>query len=204
MDTLVIHPTSTAQWHALVNEAESMCHARLGEELESYLVFLLMRYLNAADIANSVLALEYLQTAEMTGKLRTEQLRDVGDKCLLYSGLFPGRAQRRRVSISYYVDLGIAAYQLLASSFADMRAQMYQTISTRFVALMDVLQATREVHNLQSSLQPLEAMELWNDTNSPHARATLALYSNGFPVKTVQPTIEPALYARTKHTPYAH
>ncbi|ALG66800.1 hypothetical protein [Beggiatoa leptomitoformis] len=204
MDTLVLHPTSTAQWHALVNEAESMCHARLGEELESYLVFLLMRYVNAADIANSVLAVEYLQTAEMTGKLRADQLRDVGDKCLLYSGLFPGRAQRRRVNISYYVDLGVSAYGVLADSLADMRATLYEALSARFVALMDVLQATREVNTHKPCLQPLDAMDLWSDTNSPHALATLALYSNGFPVKTTQPQPDSTLYARFKNKPHTH
>ena len=44
MAKLVIQPTSTAQWHALVSEAESAASCVLNEDLESYLVFLLMRF----------------------------------------------------------------------------------------------------------------------------------------------------------------
>ena len=110
MESLVIQPSATAQWHALVGEAEQACATRLGEELESYLVFLLMRYTESPEIANSVLALDYLHSMEAIGHLRETQLREVGDKCLLYSGLFPARAERRRVNSSYYVKLGMGAY----------------------------------------------------------------------------------------------
>jgi len=34
---LQLHPTSTAQWHALILEAQSSCTTFLQEELESYL-----------------------------------------------------------------------------------------------------------------------------------------------------------------------
>lgn len=193
MNTLITYPTELAQWHALINEAEQACATRLDEELQSYLVFLLMRYIGATQLPDSVLALDYLNSLESSGQLRAEQLRAVGDKCLLYSGLFPGRAERRRVRISYYVELGISAYGVLATTLAGLKAQIFQQLSERFVGLMDILQMTRELGQAPVTLQPLQAIELWNDTGSAHALATLACYTHALPVKTAAYHAAPTL-----------
>jgi hypothetical protein len=183
MESLVIQPSATAQWHALVGEAEQACATRLGEELESYLVFLLMRYTDSPEIANSVLALDYLHSMEAIGHLRETQLREVGDKCLLYSGLFPTRAERRRVNSSYYVKLGMGAYSALATALAQLKAKLFEDLSQQFVKLMDVLQTMRELGSGQPCLQPLQAMELWTETGSAHALQNLAQYTNASPVQ---------------------
>lgn len=183
MNTLVIQPTVTAQWQALVHEAEQVCHTHLGEELQSYLVFLLMHYTKASELSSSVLALEYLSSMEAHGQVRHERLREVGDKCLLYAGLFPGQAERRRVRISYYVNIGVNAYALLASSLVGMRARIFNELSYQFVLLMDVLQAARELGTDVPALQPLQAIELWNDTGSQHAFVTLSRYTQAMPIK---------------------
>jgi len=183
MESLVIQPSATAQWHALVGEAEQACATRLGEDLESYLVFLLMRYTESPEIANSVLALDYLHSMEAIGHLRETQLREVGDKCLLYSGLFPARAERRRVNSSYYVKLGMGAYAALATALAQLKAKLFEDLSQQFVKLMDVLQTMRELGNGKPCLQPLQAMELWTETGSAHALQNLAQYTNASPVQ---------------------
>jgi len=198
MNTLVIHPTATAQWYSLIQEAEHACHAQLGEELQSYLVFLLMRYASASDLAATVIALDYLSTFETQGHLRQQQLREVGDKCLLYSGLFPGRAERQRVRISYYVAVGKSAYTILAHSLAGVKSQIFESLSYQFVLLMDVLQATRELDSAQPALQPLAAMELWSDTDSQHALATLSRYTQGTPIKTPLPLPKPIIHGHDK------
>src|SRR6185312_5855189 len=105
MNTLILQPTATADWQTLIKEAEVASHHPLGEDLESYLVFLLIRFMKKAEMANSVLALEFLHSLELAGRVQADQLRDVGDKCLLFAGLFPGRAERRRVRISYFVEM---------------------------------------------------------------------------------------------------
>lgn len=183
MDKLVIQPTELAQWHTLIHEAEGICHTQLGEELQSYLVFLLIRYTTHSELADAILALEYLNSWQSSGKVHEEQLRDVGDKCLLYSGLFPGYAQRRRVKISYYVNLGISAYNSLALSLAGVKAKIFNKLSEQFILLMDILHAIREVNTDKPALQPLQAIELWHDTGSAHAFLTLSRYTQAIPVK---------------------
>jgi hypothetical protein len=182
METLVLNPSATAQWHALINEAEQLCAAHLDEDLQSYLVFLLMRHSNTTEMAHSVMALEYLDSLDTHGQLRETQLRDVGDKCLLFSGLFPEHAQKRRVRVSYYVNLGVSAYATVSASLAGVRARLFAELSHHFVGLMDILQATREVNSAQALLSPLQALELWQDTGSRHALQTLSLYTKGTPV----------------------
>ena len=89
MSHLILQPTETAQWHTLVKEAENNSHLMLGEELESYLVFLLVRFTAKPEIAKSVLGLDFLHCAQVTGYQKHDELREVGDKCLLIAGLSP-------------------------------------------------------------------------------------------------------------------
>ncbi|MDH5614154.1 MAG: hypothetical protein OEY35_03885, partial [Gammaproteobacteria bacterium] len=114
MTQLVLHPTPEAQWQALVSEAALVADCRLDQDMESYLVFLLMRFTSRPEMAERVMALDYLESLNSTGSQRYDQLRDVGDQCLLYSGLFPAHARRKRVSIDYYVGMGRTAYHQLS------------------------------------------------------------------------------------------
>jgi len=169
MEKLVLHPTETSQWHALVNDAQLACQMRLNEDLESYLVFLLMRFSSQADVTSSVLAVDFLNGVQSGGQGRYEKLRDVGDKSLLFSGLFPGLAERKRVKISYFVDLGQSAYGTLSTEVSHDIAKLYADLCRRFVPLMDVLQVMRDMSSDNPQILPSSAQELWADTNSQYA-----------------------------------
>ena len=103
---LVVEPTEIAGWQTLVHDAQQASLLELTEELESYLVYMLMRFAGQPELVASVLALEFLENIDAMGTEQRDALRDVGDKCLLFSGLFPGRAKKCRVRVSYFVDLG--------------------------------------------------------------------------------------------------
>lgn len=173
MDPLILQPTSTAQWHSLVNEAICTSGVHLSEELESYLVFMLMRYTENPHISNGMLAIDYLQSQQSTGKVRRVALQDVGDKCLLFSGLFPGLASSRQVRVSYFVKLGQSAYCILSHLERGGLSPLYYSLSEDFVPLMDVLQAFRSFEENKPLLSPIEALELWSDTQSEGAFRTL-------------------------------
>lgn len=179
MNRIILQPTATAQWLALVKEAENSSHLVLPEDLESYLVFLLVRFTAKSDIAKSVVGLEYLQSTQSAGQKQQEALRDIGDKCLIISGLFPGRAQRRRVRISYFVHIGQNAYIELSVYCQQQLSDLYKSLSKDFVSLMDVLHVVRELSSETSRLTPLQAEELWHDTASPHALSILRQYTKG-------------------------
>lgn len=165
MEKLVINPTSTAQWHALVNDASFKCNTQLTEEIESYVVFLLMRFQGESKIGGSIIALELLEGLN---------LQAVGDKCLLFSGLFPGQAQKRRVRISYYVKAGQTAYsQLSNTSHTEGLQSLFGNLCEQFVSIMDVMHSMRELAPDTRALDLMQAEELWQDTKSQSAFNTL-------------------------------
>jgi len=105
----------------------------------------------------------------------------VGDQCLLFSGLFPRRAERRRVRVSYYVKLGRSAYQNLADSLSKT-ADLFTLLAEEFIAAMDTLQAIRVLGQQTTGLLPVQAYELWQDTASRQAYAELVRQTGGEPV----------------------
>lgn len=143
MNQLILHPTDISQWYALVNEAQVATSHLLNESTESYLVFLLMRFSQGPKLIESVVALDFLESMHKPRKLRADVLRDVGDKSLLFCGLFPGLAERRRVSLSYFSDMGQAAYLTVSELQDDQTADLYLQLSVEFLTLQQVLQAMR-------------------------------------------------------------
>jgi hypothetical protein len=169
MERLVLNPTPQSQWYALVSEARLLSTITLSEDLESYLVFLLMRFSKDPDIARSIFAQDYLNNIHKVNKENQQALRDIGDKCLLFSGLFPNNAKRRRVRISYYVKLGQSAYSSLSNVPHNQLAELFSKLGNCFVNLMDVLHAIRALDKNQKVLDLLDAYELWSDTKSEQA-----------------------------------
>jgi hypothetical protein len=172
MQDIVTYPTSLAQWQALINEATVDAHIRLNEDLESYLVFLLMRFSTKPEIAKSVLAIDFLSAFSDNAPDRSGQLQLVGDKCLLLAGLFPGRAERKHVRISYFIHLGQSAYSSLSSVSTPSWAPLFNALSDAFVPLTDILLTARSLNQVPA-LTPLQAEELYSDTHSSVAKRTL-------------------------------
>ena len=142
MKRLILNPTDVSQWHSLVLDACGHCHAILPEDIESYLVFMLMRHTQNAQLSSTIVALEYLESYQYIGSYRTDSLRTVGDKCLLLSGLFPDLAERRRVNIAYYVAIGKSAYYHLAHEGSQT---LFENLYLQFEPMQEVLQAMRHL-----------------------------------------------------------
>lgn len=183
MDKIIVDPTATSQWNTLVAEASNFNNKNLSPELESYLVFLLMRFTSAPEIADSIVAINLLESAHQNKTQQQQTLRDIGDTCLLFTGLFPGRAQKRRLRISYYVKIGQTAYMSLSSNFKNNScANLFAALGEQFVTLMETLQAMREIDGTQLALDPMQAEEVWHDTGSSHALKTLEKFTSTRPM----------------------
>lgn len=188
MSPLVLQPTPAAQWAALLEEAQQVTTRHLKDDLASYLLLVLMRFMSQPEMAGRVLALDYLEGLNASGSARLDRLRDVGDLCLLYSGLFPQRAKHRRVRLGYYVDMGRTAYLEVAGQVRGAAADLFGRLAHGFVSLMDVLQATRTVNGAASVMTPLDAFELWEDTASPGARQALRAVTTATPLISPRPS----------------
>jgi hypothetical protein len=175
---LLLGSTPTALWQGIIHEAEMQCTIKLREEIESYLVFLLMRYMDKPQLLHHIMATEFMGALQENRRKQQILFQEVGDKCLLFSGLFPQIAEKRFVKISYFVEMGQSAYFTLSKKSNDL----YGMLSKQFVPLMDILQSIRSSENF-TDLMPLEAYELWNDTGSQRAFYRLKTYTQAIPKK---------------------
>lgn len=142
MDTTPLREGSQlALWQELVIDGEQQVGTRLAEPVESYLVFVLMRHLRDGALAGRILALEWLQAMDQVGRLRADALRDVGDRCLLVAGMYPGLAERRRVTPAYFAELGRGAYLGVAEAARNGYADLFAQLADAFRQMVQVLAA---------------------------------------------------------------
>lgn len=178
--SLILQSSALAQWHALVAEARQSSSIALSEDLESYLVFLLMRFTKDPNIVHNTLALEFLENVNKNRNENLQNLRNVGDKCLLFSGFFPGKTKHCRVKISYYVTLGQMAYSSISESHRYQLSSLFGKLSEHFVGLMDILHYIRELTPNNYHLDLIESTELWQEVKSEHALKKLRRATQGF------------------------
>ena len=105
-----------------------------------------MRYTNNAELGADIVALDYQHSAACEGWHQKIILRDIGDKCLIYTGLFPGYAQIRHVGTGYFINIGQSAYGRLSELHTQLERDLYATLSHNFTHLTDVLQSARKIH----------------------------------------------------------
>lgn len=139
-------PTKIAEWQALVVEARSLLGYRFDESIEHYLVITLDHFTNKNGISSVLLAQDYLTSINLESRIGVQQLRTVGDECLLLSGLFPERALHKNVTLNYFITLGKNAYHTVAiKPIPELSCDLFLQLSHDFVGLMDVLNAMRFV-----------------------------------------------------------
>jgi len=171
--SLLTSETPLGLWHEVIKSAENRCAIVLNDDLEVYLISLLMRYSNKPEVAQQVFAKNYLEALHRHDRQRHLYLQTVGDQCLLYAGLFPQQAERHHVKVTYFVDLGRAAYSTISKTANDL----FWILALQFVALMDVLQSIPE----KPVLLPLEAYEQWKKLDSQRALQILREYTKALP-----------------------
>lgn len=146
--------SQTALWHSLVRDAEQRAARCLGDELESYLVFTLMRHQRDAQLGDRTIAFEWLDTLLASGRRREQGLRDVGDGCLLIAGLYPQQAQHRRVSLSYFQDIGSEAYRHLGDCASGGLETLFHRLAQAFAELVRVLFEVRRLAGDPACIEP--------------------------------------------------
>lgn len=175
MNNLLTSPTSLCLWHEVIKHAENRCAVSLKEDLEAYLVSLLMRYINKPEVVKQIFAKTFLEALEAALSQRQVSMQHVGDQCLLFAGLFPRAAEKKHVKINYFVNLGRSAYSVVSTVPDDL----FSSLALKFVVLTDVLQSIRQYHDLL----PLEAYDQWNELGSQRALKILREFSSGTPLK---------------------
>lgn len=101
-------------WHKLVVEAEIESKVMLSENVESYLVFMLIRQTQQKYNFRDAVTLDLLGSMQKFGEQKEDNLRIMADKCILIAGLFPNQAKKHLVKVSYFIKVASAGYGLIA------------------------------------------------------------------------------------------
>lgn len=168
--SLLTNTTSVVLWQEVIKNAEDRCSIALKDELEAYLISLMIRFTNKPEVVNKIIATAFLDALQARERERHLSLQQVGDQCLIFAGLFPKAAEKRLVKINYFVDLGRSSYAAISYKTNDL----FGSLALQFVVLMDVLQCVRGC----SDLLPLEAYEQWTQVGSQRALKMMQEYAN--------------------------
>lgn len=150
MTLISVLPNSIAGWYKLVNDAQNQSNIILDLELENYLINLLQQYLTNAEITNNLLSFEFLNSINSSIVKRENKLRETGDKCLVIAGLFPGYAEKRNISVDYFLTIGQSAYSYLSMNQRSELRKLFYTISDNFNNLTLVLNSIEKIKNKNS------------------------------------------------------
>ena len=141
------------QWYILIKQAIAARGYRFDDSIESYLMLTLEHFTRQNNLAHGVIALDLLNSLQLMGRQRSDQLRQVGDECLLLSGLFPERVHKKNVSLDYLIGMGQQAYSILGdhTSTATNNSELFNKLSQHFIGLMDVLHVMRHLSSTQNT-----------------------------------------------------
>jgi len=145
MPLLKTGPSEIAQWHQLVLDAESHAECYLNESLENYVVMTLFSYTRETKLTSVALAIEFLNSLRNNTSYNLQKLRDVGDHCLILSGLFPQIVRKKNVNDDYLMNMGKEAYYNL--SFAPIQwhldSQLFYQLFENFKDVTKILRSMR-------------------------------------------------------------
>lgn len=178
---LTSDPASEAEWRLLLGEAEALTGIILDRETGDYLIQLLIRIATQPRLLAGLLVLDRL-TEQAAGSSRLAHLRDIGDQCLLYAGLFPQQAAERNVRVSHFISLGRTAYRQ-ADELMEGRS-VFGRLCEGFLGLLELLHAMRELRIGSVDLSLLHAFELWDDTGSDRALHHIRSFTSAIPVRS--------------------
>lgn len=145
MKSLILFPTDTSQWYNLILEAESKTQIHLHVDTESYLVFLLMRSSRSTIWLDSLVGQELLQALQHKGQKQKQMLVEIGDKSLLFSGMFPGHAEKKKIDPMYFVTIGQIAYASVGSFPDEPKYKLFHDLSENFQSLSKLLLTVRDI-----------------------------------------------------------
>ena len=165
-----------------VTTAVSNQGVALSEEGRGYLTDLLVRSAKAETHfqgeAPTTLAELHLQAAHSERGHALSLYRRLGDRALFIAGWFSESLERRAVGLSYYTDMGEAAYDRVAglASSSPLRdwTELFGELARRFGECVGVVAEVSEGDDEPQDSDVLRLYELWQKTRSPYAARRLA------------------------------
>ena len=168
-EALLRNESPVEYFRELVETAIEHQHLAVRELTSFYLVNLLAGFTHlerspAAD--DEALGVRLAQALQTAGAAQRDGLRKVGDLSLFISGFFSDSLNRRLVDVDYYIQLGERAYGSLARRGDPALGEVYDELSEKFTAMVDILTEVSAHTALTSDTDVLRLYERWMRTRS--------------------------------------
>jgi hypothetical protein len=177
-EALVRHESPTEYFRDLVESALKRQNLEARQLTSFYLVNLLTGFVHfdrsATPLEEEALGIRLVKAMQAAGIRQRDELRQVGDLSLFMSGFFADNLARGPVDIDYYISLGECAYGSLARHGDDTFGDVFDELSEKFTAFVDVLSEVSENGALASNADLLRLYERWLRTRSRRSGELLA------------------------------
>jgi hypothetical protein len=177
-EALVRNESPAEYFRDLVDAAMKRQHLAVRELTSFYLVNLLTGFVHfdrtAAPPEDEALGIRFVKALQAAGARQRDELRHVGDLSLFIAGFFADSLTRGLVDIDYYMSLGEYAYGSLARQGDASFSDVFDELSGKFAAFVDVLGEVSERSALGSNADLLRLYERWLRTRSRRSGELLA------------------------------
>lgn len=177
-EALVRNESPVEYFRELVELAMKRQHLAAGERTSFYLVNLLTGFVHfdrsATPPEDEALGVRFVRALHAAGVRQRDELRQIGDRSLFISGFFADSLARGLVDVDYYIYLGEYAYGSLARQGDGTFGDVFDELSGKFAAFVDVLGEVSERSALASNADLLRLYERWLRTRSPRSGELLA------------------------------
>lgn len=169
-EALVKTQSPAEYFRELVESAMHNQHVSANELTSFYVVNLLAAFVHldrspaAGD--DEALGVRLARAMQAAGMAQRDALRKVGDVSLFVSGFFADSFNRSLVDIDYYIQLGEYAYGSLARQGDEALGDVFDELSGKFTAFVDILGEVSERTALSTNGDLLRLYEKWLRTKS--------------------------------------
>jgi hypothetical protein len=177
-ESLVRTQSPTEYFRELVESAMQNQRVSANELTSFYVVNLLAAFVHLdrspAAGEDEALGVRLARAMQTAGVAQRDGLRKVGDLSLFISGFFSDSLTRTLVDVDYYIQLGEYAYGSLARQGDDALGEVFDELSGKFPAFVDILGEVSERTALTSNADVLRLYEKWLRTKSRRSGDLLA------------------------------
>ena len=154
-------------FHDAVGSAVDSTGTTVSEDGVYYLSNLLVERGRSSDMNQPETLFELrVQAQERGGAAAVQSWRELGDRALYTSGFFRPSLHRQNVSLDYYLSMGAAAYDQLATVMRWTGSgggfeNIYEELAHQFEACSTILQRVRDQVRAPSNADILKLYEQW-------------------------------------------
>ena len=156
---MYLQPNAHAQWFQVLSDLQKETRVSLPAEIEHYLLMTLLYHTEQTSLLEACLSEHFFEALE--GRFVPAKWQEIGDKCLIISGIFPQWSQRRVRSEKFLHQMGKLGYRQASLQYFGAEKKIFSYLHEHFEPVTELL------HQLDCSEQELSTHHFFSNRR-PH------------------------------------